>query len=83
MSEWMKCIVGYLLIVSVSMQMLPNKKYEQYVRLFTGLVILVMFLKPILKMGAVGTFFENRMLEFVQEQELVPKAGFELAGLEL
>ena len=71
MSGWLKSIVGYLMIVSVTMQMIPNKKYEQYVKLFTGMLLLVLVLQPVLKMGAVSTFLENRILQFVQEQELL------------
>ena len=33
MNDWMKSLVGYMLIVSVVTQMLPNKKYEQYVKI--------------------------------------------------
>lgn len=71
MSGWLKSIVGYLLIVSVTMQMIPNKKYEQYVKLFTGMLLIVLVLQPVLKMGAVSAFLENRILQFVQEQELL------------
>ncbi len=69
MSEWMKSIVGYLLIVSVTMQMLPNKKYEQYVKLFTGLLLIILVLQPILKIGSGNIFLENKISEFVQEQQ--------------
>lgn len=71
MSEWLKSIVGYLLIVSVTMQMLPNRKYEQYVRLFTGFVMILLVLQPVLKIGNISAFLENQILEFVQEQEML------------
>lgn len=69
MSEWLKNLVGYMLIVSVAMQMLPNKKYEQYIRLFTGFLLIVLVLQPILKIGSADAFLENKIAEFVQEQE--------------
>lgn len=69
MSDWLKSIVGYMLIVSVTMQVLPNRKYEQYVKLFTGCVLIILVLHPILKMGDVSTFLENRISQYVQEQE--------------
>ena len=74
MSGWMKSIVGYLLIVSVTMQMLPNKKYEQYVKLFTGLLMIVLVLQPILKIGSVSTFLENKISQFVAEQERIEES---------
>lgn len=69
MSGWLKSLVGYLLIVSVTMQMLPDKKYEQYVRLFTGFLLIVLVLQPVLKIGSANSFLENKISEFVQEQE--------------
>lgn len=69
MSGWLKSLVGYMLIVSVTMQMLPDKKYEQYVKLFTGFLLIVLVLQPVLKIGSVSSFLENKISEFVQEQE--------------
>lgn len=69
MSEWLKSMVGFVLIASVTMQMLPNQKYEQYVRLFTGFLLIILVLRPILKMGSVDVYLEKKMAEFVKEQE--------------
>lgn len=78
MSEWMKSMVGCMMIVSVSMQILPHKKYEQYVKLFTGFLMLILFLQPLLKIGSANEFLEKQMMEFVQEQEkLEEKIGKE------
>lgn len=71
MSSWLKSLVGYMLIVSVVMQMLPNKKYEQYVRLFTGFLLIVLVLQPILKIGSADSFLADKIAGFVQEQELL------------
>lgn len=69
MSEWMKNLVGYLLVVSVALQMLPNKKYEQYLRLFTGFLLMILMLQPILKIGSADSFLETQIRTFIQEQE--------------
>ena len=71
MSDWIKSLVGYMLIVSVVMQMMPNQKYEQYVRLFTGFLLIVLVLQPILKIGSADSFLEQQIFEFVQEQEVL------------
>ncbi len=73
MSDWLKNLVGYMLVVSVAMQMLPNKKYEQYLRLFTGFLLIVLVLQPILRIGSADSFLENKVNEFVQEQEALEK----------
>lgn len=74
MSEWLKSLVGYMLIFSVTMQMLPHKKYEQYVKLFTGFLLIVLLLQPILKIGSANTFLEHKISKFVAEQEALEKS---------
>ena len=69
MNDWIKTLVGYLLIISVVTQMMPNRKYEQYVRLFTGFLLIILILQPVLKIGSANTFLEDKIHTFVQEQE--------------
>lgn len=69
MSSWLKSLVGYMLIVSITMQILPNKKYEQYVKLFTGFLLIILILQPLLKIGSADSFLENQIARFVWQQE--------------
>lgn len=69
MNDWIKTLVGYLLIISVVTQMMPNRKYEQYVKLFTGFLLIILILHPVLKIGSANTFLEDKIHTFVQEQE--------------
>ena len=73
MNEWIKSFVGCLLIISVAMQMLPNSKYEHYVRLFTGLMMLVLLIQPILKIGSADVYLEGKISEAMEEQERLEK----------
>lgn len=68
MTEWIKNLMGFMLIVSVSMQLLPNQKYEQYVRLFIGFLLIILVLQPVLKIRSADTFLEHKIQQFVQEQ---------------
>lgn len=69
MNEWVKCMVGYLLITSIVMQMLPNGKYVQYVRLFHGFLLILLVLQPVLRIGNIDSYLEDKILAFVEEQE--------------
>ena len=69
MSEWMKNFVGFLLIISVASHLLPDKKYEPYLRLFTGFLMILLLIQPVLKLGGVESYLEEKMLQFLQEQE--------------
>lgn len=73
MSEWLRNLAGYFLFLSVAMAMLPDKKYEPYVKLFTGFVLLLLLLQPILRIGSMDAYVEKRVLEMVEEQEALEK----------
>ena len=73
MNEWTKSFVGCLLMISVAMQMLPNSKYEQYVKLFTGLLMLVLLIQPILKIGSMDSYLEGKIEEAMKAQERLEK----------
>ena len=69
MSEWMQSLAAYLLITSLVMQLLPGTKYEGYVRLFTGLLLILLVIQPILKIGSADRYVEEKVQSFFQEQE--------------
>ena len=71
MTEWMKGFVGYLLIASVATQMLPGQKYEKYVRIFFGFLMIILVLQPVLKIGSADSYLEQKVSEFVKEQEVL------------
>ena len=73
MNEWIKSFVGCLLMISVAMQMLPNSKYEQYVKLFTGLLMLVLLIQPVLKIGSMDSYLEGKIEEAMGVQERLEK----------
>lgn len=80
MSQWMQSLVGYMLIVSVVMQLLPSKKYEKYVRLFTGFLLLILVFRPLLKINSASSFLEHKISELIEEQEILEqKIGEEAA----
>ena len=69
MSEWMRQLTVYLLLVSAVLQMLPGTKYGQYVKLFTGFLMILLVLRPVLKIGSADAYLEQKIMGFVEEQE--------------
>ena len=47
MKEWLSSIVCYLIFTSAVMSLLPSGKYEKYLRLFAGCVLILLVLKPV------------------------------------
>ncbi len=56
---WMQNIVFYLVIVTAVLEVLPGGNYQKYIRFFTGLVLMVLLLTPVLNLvGAKELFIE-------------------------
>ncbi len=61
--EWIQNITFYLVLVTAVLHVVPNQSYRKYIRFFTGLVLILMIMGPILKVF--GT--EVRIQEFISE----------------
>lgn len=73
MNEWIQSLAAYLLICSLAMQLLPGSKYEGYVKLFTGFLLILLIVQPILKIGSADRYLEEKVQSFLQEQESLEK----------
>lgn len=69
-------IAGCMLAISLALRMLPDKKYEQSVRLFTGFLLLLLFLQPLLRIGPTEELMEEKLAQLVEEQEAVERQIF-------
>lgn len=45
--SWVKNITYYLIFITVAVNLLPDKKYEKYIRLFAGMVLILLVVKPL------------------------------------
>ncbi len=83
--SWMKNTAFYLVIMTAVLEVLPGNTYKKYVRFFTGLVLILLVLSPVLKWtGTVDTFrfeYKQREEKFRAEMERQRKA-FETENLE-
>lgn len=65
--EWIQNIVFYMLLVTMVFTLLPDKKYEKYLRLFTGAVLILLVFGPLSEAagleGRMAGAFEQRTLQ--------------------
>lgn len=47
--EWIRNVAFYLVIITAIIQILPNDTYKKYIHFFTGLVLILLLMTPILK----------------------------------
>lgn len=67
--DWVKGIVFYLILLTVVTNLLPSKKYEKYVKLFTGMLMVIIVIKPITQVFSVDEIFDRNFLEMLGEGE--------------
>ena len=75
LSEWIRNIICYLIFVTVTVNLLPNKKYETYIRFFAGIVLILLVLKPVTG----GLRLDDTLAYYFESISLKKEAG-ELAG---
>ncbi len=73
--EWIRNIAYYLIFITVVSNLLPNKKYEKYIRFFAGMVLILLVLKPVTG----GLRLENTMAYYFESISIKKEAG-ELKG---
>ena len=55
--QWIRSLVFYMILMTMIMNMLPDKKYEKYLQLFTGAVFVLLVVSPFTDLTGV----ENRV----------------------
>lgn len=80
--DWVKGIVFYLIFVTVVSNLIPGKKYEKYIRLFTGMLLILVVARPAIQLIAKGSpLKEGSILEFF-EGEALEGSNMQMDGLE-
>ena len=65
---WMKNIVFFLVIITAVLEVLPGTAYQKYIRFFTGLVLLMLLLTPVLSLSGAGEVFMELYHGYEHEQ---------------
>lgn len=73
--EWIRNITYYLIFITVAENLLPNKKYEKYIKFFAGMVLILLVLKPVTG----GLRLDDRLAYSFEAISLKKEAG-ELSG---
>lgn len=66
--EWVKGIAFYLILLTVVSHLIPGKKYEKYVRLFGGMILIILVIRPITGLIDKEGNFDARVTEIFQEE---------------
>lgn len=47
LAQWLKSIVVYFLLVTIVMQILPNDAWQKYLKVFIGMLLMILILQPV------------------------------------
>lgn len=53
--SWIRSLVFYMILMMMVLNLLPNKKYEKYLRLFTGMVLILVVFEPFTDLAGIET----------------------------
>ena len=59
--NWMKGIACFFIISSLVLHLIPNEKYQKYMKLFMGFLMIIFLLKPVGRLFSLDNIFESYM----------------------
>ena len=67
--QWLQDLAVYMILVSAILQALPQELYQKYIRFFSGLVLIILLMTPLLRLTDMEDSFRSRVQEQNMEQE--------------
>ena len=67
--EWVKTISFYYIFASIVMHALPDTKYQQYVRFFLGILLIVVMINPLMELFQLTETLDEQYLQEMLELE--------------
>ena len=74
-SQWLKNITFYYIIVTLILQMTPNQEYKKYIQFFTGLILILLLAEPVLNLTETGASIEVYEQQMQQFEEAISHLG--------
>ena len=65
--SWVKSIAYYVILVSLFQGILPDNRYKKYVQLFTGMVLTLLVLSPVLGFQRQEQTLSDAFTDYVTE----------------
>lgn len=71
LNEWICSLAAYFLLMSVLNQLLPSQKYGKYIRLFGGMILILLILSPLSR----GLHLEEKIARYYESFVFQYEAG--------
>ena len=68
--EWMKNIAFYMVLMTAALHLIPGDGYRKYLKFFTGLLLILLVISPLLKVAGMEKTFEEVFQKHTCEEVL-------------
>lgn len=68
-NAWIQNITFYFIIVTLILQMSPDKSYRKYIQFITGLILILLLMEPIMNFTEFTVSFESYQNELKRFEE--------------
>lgn len=69
--QWIKSIVFYLILLTAVTHLMPNNKYVRYVRIFSGMLMVVIVIRPVMGIFSSELSFDKTFEKMLNNSESV------------
>ena len=74
--EWVKNLAVCMILIAAILRMLPRSHFEKYVRFYTGLLVLLLIIRPVFQLLSLENPFEDafsRFSEYLDDEKMEEK----------
>ena len=75
LKEWIQNITFYFILVTLILQMVPEKTYRKYIQFITGLILILLLMEPILSLTEFSVSLESYQNELQEFEEEIHSLG--------
>lgn len=68
--QWVENIAFYMVFMTAALHLIPGDGYRKYLKFFTGLLLILLVLSPVLKIAGMEKTFREIFEKYTYEEEL-------------
>ena len=68
--QWVENIAFYMVFMTAALHLIPGDGYRKYLKFFTGLLLILLVLSPVLKIAGMEKNFREVFEKYTYEEEL-------------
>lgn len=75
LNQWIQNITFYFIIITLILQMVPERSYRKYIQFLTGLILILLLAEPLLRLTDFSISFATYEKELQKFEEEIHALG--------